>query len=69
MKAKSFFEMNNKELSDKIAELKAELFNLRFKNATNQLSNPMVIAQCKKDIARAKTVQNQRALAAKKANN
>lgn len=69
MNAKSFFEMNNKELSDKIAELKAELFNLRFKNATNQLSNPMVIVQCKKDIARAKTVQNQRALAAKKANN
>lgn len=69
MKAKSFFEMSDKELSNKIAELKAELFNLRFKHATNQLTNPMVLAECKKDIARAKTVQNQRALSAKKANN
>lgn len=67
MKSKEFFEMNDKELSNKIAELKSNLFNLRFKHATNQLSNPMVIAQCKKDIARAMTVQNQRALAAKKA--
>ena len=69
MKAKSFFEMSDKELSNKIAELKSELFNLRFKHATNQLPNPLVIPQCKKDIARAKTVQNQRAVAAKKANN
>lgn len=69
MKSKSFFEMNDKELSNKISELKADLFHLRFKHATNQLSNPMVIVQCKKDIARAKTVQNQRAVAAKKANN
>ena len=69
MKAKSFIEMNVKKLSNKIAELKQELFHLRFKHATNQLSNPMVIVQCKKDIARAKTVQNQRALVANKANN
>jgi len=67
MKSKEVFEMNDKELSNKIAELKSNLFNLRFKHATNQLSNPMVITQCKKDIARAMTVQNQRALAAKKA--
>ncbi|HOB63615.1 MAG: 50S ribosomal protein L29 [Clostridiales bacterium] len=67
MKAKTFFEMSDKELINKIAELKEELFNLRFKHAINQLPNPMVISQCKKDIARAKTVLNQRATAAKKA--
>ena len=67
MKAKTFFEMSDKELINKIAELKEELFNLRFKHAINQLPNPMVISQCKKDIARAKTVLNQRSTAAKKA--
>lgn len=67
MKAKTFFEMSDKELINKIVELKEELFNLRFKHAINQLPNPMVISQCKKDIARAKTVLNQRATAAKKA--
>jgi len=56
MKANSFYEMNNEELNNKVAELKAELFNLRFKHATNQLSNPMTMVECKKDIARAKTV-------------
>ncbi len=60
MKAKNFFEMTNEELVNKVNELKAELFNLRFKHATNQLSNPMALVECKKDIARAKTVLRQR---------
>ncbi len=62
MKAKNFFEMTNEELVNKVDELKAELFNLRFKHATNQLSNPMALAECKKDIARAKTILRQREL-------
>lgn len=63
MKASNkYFEMTNEELVLKINELKTELFNLRFKHATNQLSNPMVLAECKKDIARAKTVLRQREL-------
>ncbi len=62
MKAKNYFEMTNEELVLKINELKTELFNLRFKHATNQLSNPMVLADTKKDIARAKTVLRQREL-------
>ena len=36
--------------------LKAELFNLRFQLAINQLDNPMRISAVKKDIARVKTV-------------
>lgn len=62
MKAVKFFELNNEELKNKLVELKAELFNLRFKHATNQLSNPLVLVNCKKDIARAKTVLRQREL-------
>lgn len=62
MKAKNFFEMTNEELQNKVAELKAELMDLRFKNSTNQLSNTNVLVVCKRDIARAKTVLRQREL-------
>jgi large subunit ribosomal protein L29 len=37
-----------------------ELFNLRFQHATGQLENPMKIPQLKKDIARIKTVLNEK---------
>lgn len=56
MKASELREMSNEELNDKLKQLKQELFNLRFANATGQLSNPMQINNCKKDIARVKTV-------------
>ena len=64
MKAKDFKGMTATELTTKIAELKAELFNLRFQNATNQLGNPMRIVEVKKDIARASTVLRQVELSA-----
>ena len=44
------------ELNAKLAELKAELFNLRFQQATNQLDNPMRIVEVKKTIARVCTL-------------
>ncbi len=62
MKAKQFFEMTNDELVAKLNELKSELFFLRFKNATNQLSNSNVINTTKKDIARIKTILREREL-------
>ncbi len=55
MKAKEIRELTAKELSDKLADLKAELFNLRFQHAINQLENPMRLNLVKKDIARVKT--------------
>lgn len=62
MSATKFFELNNEELTNKLNELKAELFSLRFKHATNQLGNPMVLVTCKRDIARVKTIIRQREL-------
>ncbi|CDZ23333.1 hypothetical protein CCDG5_0190 [[Clostridium] cellulosi] len=56
MKAKEIRELSAVELNDKLKELKAELFNLRFQHAINQLDNPMRIAAVKKDIARVKTI-------------
>ncbi len=63
MKAKQVHEMTDKELQNKLNELKSELFFLRFKNATNQLTNPMVLVETRKDIARIKTVIRQREIA------
>lgn len=60
MKGKQVWEMTDKELVDKLAELKSELFFLRFKNATNQLTNPKILAETRRDIARIKTVIRQR---------
>lgn len=61
-KAVKYFEMSNEELNNKLEELKANLFNLRFKLATNQLPNNMVVADCKRDIARVMTIMRQREL-------
>ena len=60
MKGKQVWEMTDKELADKLAELKSELFFLRFKKATNQLTNPKILAETRRDIARIKTVIRQR---------
>ncbi len=59
MKAKELREMNEVELQEKLKELKAELFNLRFQHAVNQLDNPMRMKAVKKDIARIMTVLTQ----------
>lgn len=56
MKGKEVRDLSAIELNDKLAELKAELFNLRFQLAVNQLENPTRIKAVKKDIARIKTV-------------
>ena len=56
MKAAETRELTADELNTKLADLKAELFNLRFQLAINQLDNPMRISAVKKDIARVKTV-------------
>lgn len=56
MKAAELREMSNAELTKKLAELKEELFNLRFQHAINQLDNPVRIDAVKKDIARVMTI-------------
>ena len=56
MNAKEIRENNISELNKKLADLKDELFKLRFQLAINQLENPMRIVAVKKDIARVKTI-------------
>jgi len=59
MKMNEIRELSAEDLDKKLAELKEELFNLRFQMATEQCENPMKIHEVKKSIARIKTVQRQ----------
>lgn len=57
-------ELRNKtsdELKVELVSAKKELFNLRFQNATNQLSNTARINEVRKNIARIQTIITQRA--------
>ena len=56
MNAKELRDMSQAELNAKLAELKEELFNLRFQLAINQLDKPHKITEVKHDIARVMTV-------------
>jgi len=53
------------QLSAELGDLKREAFNLRFQAATNQLERPARIKEVRRDIARIKTLQGERARAAK----
>ena len=53
------------QLSADLSELKREAFNLRFQAATNQLERPARIREVRRDIARIKTLQGERARSAK----
>ena len=56
MKVTEIRDFTNQELESNLADLKKELFNLRFQNATNQLDNTSRIKDVKKNIARIMTV-------------
>jgi len=64
LKANKIKEMTSQELTEKMVELKNELFNLRFQLATGQLDNPMKIKAIKKDIARVNTILRQKEIQA-----
>lgn len=57
MKASEIRKLSANEMDAKLAELKDELFKLRFQQVVNQLDNPMRINAVKKDIARIMTVK------------
>lgn len=57
-----FQDLSTQELTEKEKELKVELFNLRFQHATGQLTNPLVLREVKRNIARVKTILREREL-------
>ena len=66
MKAKEIRKMSEAELGEKLVSLKKDLFFLRMQHATNQLDNPVKIAEVKLDIARVKTIIREQQTAAAK---
>ena len=66
MKASEIRKMSAAELEAKLAGLKKDLFFLRMQHATNQLDNPLKIAETKRDIARVKTIIREQQTAAAK---
>ena len=61
MKAKDIRELGPDEIKSRIAELERERFNLRFRGATEPLSNPLRLRSIRRDIARLQTVLAQKA--------
>ena len=57
--------MSADELSDELAKLKKEQFNLRFQKATGQLEKTSRVKEVRRDIARIKTIARQKAAEAK----
>lgn len=55
MKANEIRELSATEMNEKLADLKKELFGLRFQHAINQLDNTSRLKAVKKDIARVRT--------------
>lgn len=59
-----FVGQSDDQLVDSLGNLKREQFNLRFQAATNQLERPSRVREVRRDIARIKTMQAQRTVAA-----
>ena len=60
VKATAMREMTEDEIRERITELRAELFNLRFRNSMKQLDNPLKIREGRRELARLTTVLNQK---------
>ena len=65
MKASDVKTMTQDELTDELAKLKKEQFNLRFQRATGQLENTARVRKVRRDIARIKTISRLKAGGAK----
>jgi large subunit ribosomal protein L29 len=62
MNAPEIRDMTDDEIRDRIEQLQEERFRLRFRSATQQLENPMLLRNLRHDISRLKTVQREREL-------
>lgn len=60
MNVSEYRDMSEDQLDDKLVALKREQFNLRFQAASGQLENASRVRQVRRDIARLKTIQNEK---------
>ena len=57
-------DMTDRQIRERLDELKEERFRLKFRAATMELENPRLLSHLRRDIARVRTVQRERELAA-----
>jgi large subunit ribosomal protein L29 len=62
VKGNEIRELTDQEIAERIEQLNEERFRLRFRSATQQLENPMLLRTIRRDIARLKTAQRERDL-------
>jgi large subunit ribosomal protein L29 len=62
MKAREIRDLQDSELVKRVAELRREVFGLRFANATGELDDTAGLGRAKRDLARALTVAHERTL-------
>ena len=60
VKPSAMREMTVDEIRARVVELRAELFNLRFRNSMKQLDNPLKIREGRREIARLLTVLDEK---------
>jgi large subunit ribosomal protein L29 len=60
MKAKDIRAMDDAKRKEELEGLLREQFNLRMQNATGQLANNSQLRQVRRDIARVRTVMNEK---------
>jgi len=64
MKASELRDLDDRELAKHLAEMRKEVFGLRFSNATGELDNTAGLGHAKRNLARALTIARERELAA-----
>jgi len=64
MKASNLRDLSYDQLTEKLAEAKEELFNLRFQMATNQLDNSARLSLVRREVARIATVMREQEIEA-----
>jgi large subunit ribosomal protein L29 len=62
-KAADVRDMTTDEIRDQIAQKQEELFRLRFRGATQQLENPALIKNLRREVARMRTILREREMA------
>jgi large subunit ribosomal protein L29 len=65
VKAGDIRDLTTDEIKTKISEAQEELFRLRFRSATQQIENPSLIQNLRRDVARMRTILRQREMAGK----
>jgi large subunit ribosomal protein L29 len=64
MKAEDIRELSDADIRARVAEMEEERFRLKFRSATETLEDPLRLRTIRRDIARLKTIQRERELAA-----